>query len=393
MTRALRALTSGAAIGLAGWLLAECVFALAVVSGGYRPNREGTYYGGPLRAYDPARGYRWIGDGVRVARIYRGVLAFDRRIRINNEGFVSRIDYRPSRAPGTIRFAVFGDYFTDASYLPHTWVDTANEIAAREIPQRRVEFYSFATDGAGLANWEHALRSYVFPRFEFDGVIVASFGDDLVRGFTVIDDDASMSHLRQFPSPPELSEEAVRRLTHECPLAPTFGDEEIDFMKGLGERRVTLAPPATRFAMISWRNRAARAKDRALCLYVLTAQQRDAVLGRFLDRLASAGKPVVWATVPGREALQQYLARGSRTPELDFDAALATRHGLVHYDGYAALRAHQAARPRKFVNALWLPADPHWNEKGGDLFAAGLVSVLRERLLTPGGVLRKPAAN
>lgn len=272
-------------------------------------------------------------------------------------------------------------------------MDTANEIAAREIPQQRVEFYSFATDGAGLANWEHALRSYVFPRFEFDGVIVASFGNDLVRGFTVIDDDDSMAYLRQFPSPPGLSGDAVRRLTRECPLAPTFADNEIDFMKGLGERRVILAPPATRFAMISWKNRSAETKDRASCYYVLTVQQRDAVLGRFLDTLASAGKPVVWATVPGREALRQYLAMGSRTAELDFDAALATRQGLFHYDGYAALRAHQSARPRDFVNALWLPADPHWNEKGGDLFAAGLVSVLRERLLTPGGVLRKPAAN
>src|SRR5690606_19137181 len=81
-----------------------------------------------------------------------------------------------------------GDSFTDGYFLRKNWVDQVNEMYRKDsIP---IELYSFSVNGGGIRNWYQIYQNIIRSKFEFDGVIFAVFGNDLMRDFFVLHQDA-----------------------------------------------------------------------------------------------------------------------------------------------------------------------------------------------------------
>jgi hypothetical protein len=332
---------------------------------------------GHLR-YDPVRG-SWLSDrparfaivttagDVETTSVYRG----------NRQGFPDRDDFQPRRRDAaTRRFAVLGDSFTAAQYLPASWPDRAEDLA-REAG-RPVELLNLSLDGGGVGNWASVLVRFVQPEgYELDGVVFAVWGEDLKRRFGWWDD---------------------------APRRPGAEPEPVLFGRplrwGLGD------VPATREAALRGPH------EESARRFAVTEAQLDAALrGAWKPPFERSSAPYLWSRVHGLlrarldppdfsarrgmfHAGQQYLIRKirqsveamglpalvvrvpSRREDRSWEGeaeAFARILGAAFVDGGEAL-AGLGARER---DAAWMRVDGHWSQEGSDHFAAFMVEVLR----------------
>lgn len=135
--------------------------------------------------FDPVRGFRFLPGTARTVLIINNQLEYDTRITINNIGIPSKIDYFKKKNPNIFRYIVFGDSFTQGYFLDLNWPDNLN----KQFKDKNIEFYNFAVDGGGLHNWYSIFFNEVLGNYDFDGIIIASFGNNLERGFYVMNPD------------------------------------------------------------------------------------------------------------------------------------------------------------------------------------------------------------
>jgi hypothetical protein len=132
-------------------------------------------------------GFEWSQQQATVFKYAGEKLIFKNTFKGNNYGFHSSIDFTPQKLLNVKRWIVFGDSFTDGYFLQTTWVDKMNEMYRKDsVP---IEFYSFSVNGGGVRNWNQIFHQIVDSNFEFDGVVFAVFGNDLMRDFFVLHQD------------------------------------------------------------------------------------------------------------------------------------------------------------------------------------------------------------
>ena len=154
--------------------------------------------------FDSISGYKWLPVDCRITKIVNGEVVFDNRFTSNGQGYLSKQDYMFRKQDSTItRYLVFGDSFTAGMYLERSWPDYLQNKLDREFAGQKFEIYSFAIDGAGLFNWHRIFMNEIIPYYEFDGIIIAAWGNDFSRDFAIMHHEGDGAYFGYFDKAPD----------------------------------------------------------------------------------------------------------------------------------------------------------------------------------------------
>lgn len=113
-------------------------------------------------------------------KICRGQIIFDQEIKPNDAGYISPSAFAPQKKDSSVfRWLVFGDSFTDGYFLETNWPSRVDSLFKSQ--GRSIEIHSFALNGSGIKTWARILDRLNKMHYEYDGVIIACFGNDLSR--------------------------------------------------------------------------------------------------------------------------------------------------------------------------------------------------------------------
>ena len=154
---------------------------------------NGDYFGAADRPYvkfDSISGYKYIPGRPRVAKVEEGQLVYDHIMPINNRGYCSIYDFPFKKADKTKkRLMVLGDSFSAGEITDTTWVDVLNmKLSAASKP---IELFNFGLEAIGISAWHNMFFKEIVPNYEFDGIVIANFGDldyyssDMARPFAI----------------------------------------------------------------------------------------------------------------------------------------------------------------------------------------------------------------
>lgn len=345
----------------------------------------------PLAVFDRISGYRRAAGPTRIVRIMRDELIYDQTFTPNNKGYISAIDFTERKAdPRAVRLIVFGDSFTASEFLPTPWPDRVNR-ALQGKTTRPIELYSFAVNGAGAWNWNSIFFNEVVPRYEFDAVLLAVWGDDIARGYTVLHyDEAGQSWLSRLDVQPASDQEFFADYFPKFPkhYAKVATNDQIDAMVAAvsapwHRSDIKLRTPgliAEQWARFKRRNAGlARLTQEAqttaaageVPLEEIAAKYGAVQFAKFaeiMDYCRANRIPVILASIPSHDAAVA-VAKAAGREETGFQReirSLAGHFGALYVDGHAPFAV---VPPADINRRYWLKYDGHWNQAGSDLFA------------------------
>ncbi len=357
----------------------------------------------PAAVFDRVRGYRRVPGPVRAARIMRDELIYDGTVTPNNAGFLSARDYTYRKASSaTVRLIVFGDSFSAAGFMGIPWPDRVHEALRRDGTEAPpVELYSFSLDGAGIANWHSIFFNEIVPNYDFDGVIIADYADDLSRAFSLLHFDGDKAYEARFPTQPADDADFFANYFPRMPRHPikVIADAEMDRMiadlggpwrwPGFALRAPALLEARWR-VLVAQRQALARLAATATLvdrpeLYSMAEMEQSygaRQFGFLLEMLAycrARDIPVVLASIPTRDGARNVAATsgGAETAHEREVKSLAHHLKTLHFDGY---RPFSVVAPEDVDRIYWLKYDGHWNQAGSDLFAAAMAPYLRQNI-------------
>lgn len=347
----------------------------------------------PCAVFDPALGYRWVGTMARNTRILYGKVVADTKFAINQQGFISRQNYSNKKVfPFAKRYIVFGDSFTAATNLHTSWPDRTTTLRSEKMKQP-CEFYSFAVSGGGLANWHAIFFKNIVPHFEFDGLILAVYGNDLSRNFSILDMDATGGYFGRFAAQPSgLLDYKTNYSPHMKKIFRIMSNREIDKLAASPYKikRWTFAPPNAYALGKIWDSLSVRinmitgevpfgylksSKSLAFTdIAISLGEEKAAMLDEILTWCRQNKKEVLLIYIP---SLQDLLLKtvNTRWVSIIFSeiAGIAEHYKVPYYDGSLAFDGLSQTELRKH----WLLYDGHWNQAGSDRFASALGEFLK----------------
>ncbi|MFI5402155.1 MAG: hypothetical protein ACHQ1G_04400 [Planctomycetota bacterium] len=366
---------------LFAYLFAETIASILYVRGVVMPNSSIFLFEESSRtvAFDPVRGYRLSREPARFARITSGEICFTGELRGNNEGFPDRDDFGPARPDTeTRRLAVLGDSFTSAQFLPCSWPDRAEDLAAEHGV--RLQLLNFSLDGGGLLNWLSVLERHIIPSaYQLDGVVLPVFDSDLHRGFHIRDDsdppiDAAGQRGHRlgyvYTWDLEMLPQSFAEAERHFYLYNTYILTHAEYERALrGEWKPVVSRPFRPFVLwqivnklgVYWGDGLPGALSREVRIAHRTnVDGRRKAVERMAQALKKLGVPVLVVRIPSRPELLGEEPDGCQEKR-DLAAAL----GAAFVDGaepFAGLTPDE-------IRAEWIHHDHHWNQAGSDRFA------------------------
>lgn len=350
------------------YLLTEFALYVAMSKGWYAPDLDGIYFDKPPVIFDEVRGYKWLNNAARNARIIKGQLVFGPTLYpVDSRGYIGRSTFSDSRP----RFAVLGDSFTDIPFIERNWLEQA-------AATRRAEFVSFAIAGGGIVNWYSIFFNEVLKDGRgFDGLIIAAYDDNLYRGFIATISDRTFWYGNYYASP-ETAERNQDNLS-ECPIAFVVAPLEMRWVIALAKKQYSFGLNAAFLAYHYGTNLLAqRRRAKGVCSLSQSMEPRLDLLDGIAEAAAKHGMALTIATVPDRGYLINYIRNGTLPPHARDMGSFAKNHGISLFDGYAAFAAAmpKGMDPTAFVDSMWFQFDGHWNQRGSDLFANAISDYL-----------------
>jgi len=195
----------------------------------FRPRTSGFIIVNPNIVFDSVRGYRFINEPkARYCYFVDTSREIDFTMHVNNQGYASKIDFQPRKLPGVKRYLVFGDSFSAGVIMDTTWVDWLNILFAEN--NQPLEFYNFSVDGGGMANWWSIYCNEIMDEYEFDGVILAPYIDNINRGFVGWWQDSSCIKGAYFPSKADFTRRnELGSCCFQCFTSETFDRYQKDY--------------------------------------------------------------------------------------------------------------------------------------------------------------------
>jgi hypothetical protein len=295
---------------------------------------------------------------------------------------------------------VLGDSFTDADYLKMTWPDRVQRAfnSAKKAIGKHIELYSFSKNGAGLFNWHSIFFNDLVPNYEFDALIIASYGDDFARGFSILHYEDGVGYSGRFNEKPNSSQEFYEDFLPviEPHFAKVATNEQItDLVEDIEARQTwrwpgielrSIAFTASQLNVIlnSLANRSGR--DRLAQMAAISDSQppfsieelesnyRDGQMKMLWDILRYCSKnniPVIMAAVPSREGLISLTSKPAEavTSHQREIRSISQHFGTLYFDGYVPFTGFSV---EAIERNYWLKYDAHWNQAGSDVFAAAV---------------------
>ena len=327
--------------------------------------------------FDPIRGYRWLGNNIRSFRTRMGITVYDNRFYPNNEGWIMDQEYSYIKNDSTKkRWMILGDSFIAGIMLKTNLPNRAQQLLNDSIGNKEVELYSFAVDGGGIMNWFNIFFKEIIPNYEFDGIILAPYADNLYRDFMImlIDTNGFMGRIDSV----DWSEGVIPKMSDFKELKSynnVYSDIEIEHFLShpLKPFDWALKKQLKSHILRFGKNENSNTED------VKTISQLNGRMGlkKFtqLDSIISwcqsNQKQFVLASIPSREELKNTLYGERNQHKVDMDI-IAKEYQLDYFDGYSVFKGLNNDE----VDRHWLKYDGHWNQKGSDRYTVELVKYL-----------------
>ncbi len=332
----------------------------------------------PCAKFDSIRGYRWVGDSARVARVIKGKVIYDQRFHINKQGWISSKDYTFKKSSSNmIRYIVFGDSFTTAFFLEAPWPEQIEKIL-NSNEQPAYEFYSFAVDGGGLANWHKVFFEEIIPDYEFDGVIFAGFVDNLYRNFAIFHMTEKGGGYKTFPTMPKDVNDFELNYFDKIRCYWSIADDaEMDnfinpFIKSACIFRLYPIDSYIVHSFILWHDGIVMRKESEKRIRNSKSlfEEKIKKLEHIVKWCQDYNKQTILVTIPSRPGL---LKREKTEHQMEYET-IAKRFNMLYYDGY---KVFNGLSP-KGIKRHWLVYDGHWNLQGSDRFARHFARYIQE---------------
>jgi hypothetical protein len=364
------------------------------------------FFGGGIEAtdqklaqYDSISGYRAVPGYRRYLSIDNGKIEIDLRTKINKSGWYSTREYHYKKADTKIkRYMVLGDSYSSGIAVPVAWPDIAQSIFEKN-GNDSIELYNFSLEGTGLSNWYRIFFYEIIPKYDFDGVIIASSSErndipDFDRKFMMMQsyDDAtyikSLDILIQ-PVPTCFPKDSAP------PIFPIYTSQELDRIKDtyMHKRKYYFhaAAPDLWFLAIFYGvtdgfrkmdilNNRGQAYNKPYDQYYALAgkpykmEYFDSrfkyafMLKDIIGYCKKNKKDIILAGIPDRENAQDYVTGKPVIcrQEIEF---LAAHYNIKQFDGFQIFKGKNEA----FVDKAFYEYDGHWNKPTVNLFARELV--------------------
>ncbi|MCB9233908.1 MAG: hypothetical protein H6581_19785 [Bacteroidia bacterium] len=355
------------------------------------------YFSYPIAEFDSIHGYHWLDWDADVIKYVNGETVFYQVVRPNNKNWISKIDYYLRKKDGpTIfdedtthqRWMVFGDSFTGSEFLSETWVDQANaQLRALHRGNHPPELYNFGLDGGGLWNWHSTFFGDVVPNYEFDGIVLAVYGNDFDRDFAIMHHTDSVAWFKYFDSKPtsqkDFQENYLPKMDWSAPVGPSgiiHGKKrslprlDLYFLMRLHDAldRIQLKQRQKKYQQKYLDSKSDKLETYAEANFVERyGQNKWDLLSQMIEHCQAHGKEVIFASIPDEQGLH-FNKRGDFTVVQGELAWLAQHFNARYFDGYEVF----ADIPDEELNQFYLKYDPHWNEKGATKFGQAMARFL-----------------
>lgn len=357
----------------------------------------------PYARFDSISGYKYIPGKSHLINIQDGQLAYDVVLNANGRGYPSIYEYPFLKTDSNKkRLMVLGDSYSSGEITDTTWVDLLNKKLA-DTPGNNTELFNFSLEAIGIRNWNNIFFKEIVPNYQFDGIVLAVFGDknyyssDLVRPFAIKNSDTKSTSQNFFESLPankstfdakyknELFEESAiypaARQQHYAALALHHPDTQHRFewilpkayfldlftqAVGLGrkyysfraryaEKNADEAQKTARYD--SWKD-----------YEQYYGPEKTKLIKDILDYCVAHHKEIWLISIPSFGIASddpKHYRDNIYNRQLRF---LASQYGAHFYDGYEML---DQIAPKDYTD-YHLYEDTHWNRKGINLFLSHL---------------------
>lgn len=344
------------------------------------------YFSKPCCVSDSISGFRWENTGAEAIKICNGKTIFRQVIKPNSIGFNSPNDFQPRKKDSTtFRWLVFGDSFTDGYFLSSNWTNAVTNIL-KEKSMSSVELHSFALNGTGVKTWVRIFDWLNTTNYEYDGIILACFGNDFSRDYFVMQHDSEYCYYGWCDS---LYPTVYKQLLRESKIVDISTHSAKEALEGRQvESNFTLLLPyyLNVFFVEVKQNWVLKTQAQKVFEKYIFADTNKAVsnhymqgkygiekyrlLVKMLDRCKLENKNILFASVPELKGATFCKAGGEiqLNRELNF---LAGKYNAGSFDGYGIFDTVNE-------DLYFLKYDGHWNQMGSDLFANRIANVIVE---------------
>ena len=364
------------------------VFYLALEFGLFLYGRTETVYPAlnainkPNVHFNPKTGYKWdSNDTCRCVRIGENVVIFDNKFVTNNYGYVTHNEFYTQKQDAIKkRYMVLGDSFTAALFLESNWVDRVNELS-QESGNDSIEFYPFGVDGGGVLNWHAIFFNEIVPEFHFDGVIIASFFDDLNRDLQIYNSENGSCIMTGFDSLPN-QKKFIKQQKKQGRIAwEVKSDKEIDTFKKNKEVKLRskrnewtlsfvkrIAPLIIR-AYYNFNHIRKYYKEDAdinQLIHLFYPSHKINRLYEIIEYCKNNNKEVIITSIPNKESIgRDYVSKNQKSIQHIELSYIAKKYNTLYFDGFEVYDEFS----KEEIDSYWLKYDGHWNQKGSDLYA------------------------
>ncbi len=365
------------------FLLIEIVFIAFVEIEIIPKGQDFDYFNKPCATFDKRYGYRYLGD-CRTVRVTSGEVEFDNVFKVNRQGFVSSHDFSYRKTDSVAeRLLVFGDSFSSGIFLNKTWPDFVQELLnAKGI---KTELYNFSIGGGGIMNWHQTFFSEVDTAYEYDGIVLAIFGDNLNRDFFIEHSgDSGIGYSGYFPTVP--ADELDFRRNFLLKMKKEVAYKSDEWLTGYVKGNTGIRLPGSRFLDFAYSRLQSGIKinsyeaivrkwesdyfgiapgsldwDRMVAKY---GRKKVDLLEEMIGHCKRKGKTVILASVPNRSGLKTNIQGNKSVSQREMEL-ISEKFDLPLWDGYEAFRDIEESN----LDEYYFKYDGHWKQKGSDRFA------------------------
>lgn len=356
----------------------------------------------PMVYYDSLCGFRGQPGTTRYISGQNGKFEIDILRHANSKGWFSRREYDYQKGDSAIRrYMVFGDSYSSGFSTAETWIDHVQDILQTKDPN--IVLYNFSLEGSGLVNWYRTFLYEVEPKYEYDGIIIASSSErsafsDLDRKFIMMDTPAGDGLYLSVATPDSIP---TRFPVESSPmLIPAYDDATINYIKknysrsaGQGSYIRVLNPDLWFLSIMygvtdgirkmeelhedskvysaPFENYYKLADSTYTMTYFDARYKYGYMLKEMITRCQKQSKDVILVNIPDYENAIDYI-HGRNVicrNELRF---LSAYYHTGYFDGFNIM----TGRDSLFVDSVFFEYDRHWTDKGVQLFAAQFADTL-----------------
>lgn len=339
---------------------------------------------------DSISGYRYFSGKHRQVYVFRNRKVFDVVFSANNEGYVSDLDFYKKKTKQGKRWIVLGDSFTSENYNETNWVNRINHQLSKDLRGQN-ELYSFSIEGIGATTWHSIFFKEILNQYEFDGLILPIYYEDIYRapivlygtasGVNCVYLDSISGKINPATAATELGGEQIAlkvdtgKIDSLIKAVSTYQIHWPGFYPALVEEYI-LPLTASVIQKLKKDNHAVNtsAANTDSVISFIKATPEGAKGLQYLREIVSAcnklGKPVIICSIPDNNAAE--LKQASGINQQTIVSAVAAHLGTQYFSGY---------KDFEFLNYENAPqyfhADGHWNTKGSAIFANAFYSFMK----------------